>query len=270
MNNALGTTSSKAKKLVEYGVPVRATIVNTEMNTMVSVNGRHPYRFICQGTLPSGEICYFESGNVYIRLQPNIIGQPITVYVDPDDYSFYYVDVSAYQTKGSKNTKKFIIIFAAVFGVALLIGLIAFGRFASNNAAKTALSRREFIEKSETYGLYTINIDDLHDLSSEVISATAAGKVENNDYLWYATFYDFKSKEKAIERTDQVMDNLSSSSVSSSFNSDHFTSFKIKSYNNDGTDEYIYLSRIDNTVLFIEIDAQYTNAAEGLVEALGY
>lgn len=63
----------------------------------MSVKGRNPRKLICKGTLPDDKAQYFESSNVSTYVQPDVIGRPITVYVDPDDYSTYYVDVSQFK-----------------------------------------------------------------------------------------------------------------------------------------------------------------------------
>ena len=93
----LGVATKKDKKLQETGIRVNAVIKDVAVNNSVSINGSNPRKLICEGLLPDGTLKYFESTNVSAFVQPDVIGRPITVFVDPSDYSKYYVDVSAYK-----------------------------------------------------------------------------------------------------------------------------------------------------------------------------
>ena len=94
---SLGFVPKKDKKLKESGILLNAVIVEVAVNNSVSVSGRNPRKLICQGTLPNGQKRYFESGNVSAFIQPDVIGQPIAVYIDPNDNERYYVDVENYK-----------------------------------------------------------------------------------------------------------------------------------------------------------------------------
>ena len=93
----LGLTSKKEKALVENGVKIEAVIKDVAINNAVTINGRNPRKLVCEGVLPDGSTRYFESGNVSPHIQPDVIGRPISVYVDPSDYGKYYIDVSQYK-----------------------------------------------------------------------------------------------------------------------------------------------------------------------------
>ena len=93
----LGFSGRKQKKLKENGLAITAVIKDIAVNNSVTINGRNPRRLICEGTLPTGESRYFESGNVSPLIHPDVIGRTINVYLDPEDYTNYLVDAEAYK-----------------------------------------------------------------------------------------------------------------------------------------------------------------------------
>jgi hypothetical protein len=93
----LGISTGKEKKLMETGVALNGVIAQIIENTAVTVNGRHPLKLLCEATLPTGEIRYFESGNVSKNTHPSVVGQPIRIYLDPTNPKNYYVDAAAYK-----------------------------------------------------------------------------------------------------------------------------------------------------------------------------
>ncbi len=94
---ALGISTGKEKKLRETGIALAGVIKDIAVNNSVTINGRNPRKLVVEATLPTGETRYFESGNVSSMIHPSVVGQPITVYLDPNDYSKYYVDAAAYK-----------------------------------------------------------------------------------------------------------------------------------------------------------------------------
>lgn len=92
---ALGLTTNK--KLKETGIAIPAVIAEVAINNSVSINGRNPRKLICEGVIPSGEKRYFESANVSAMTHPSVVGQSITVYIDPQNPNKYYVDAEAYK-----------------------------------------------------------------------------------------------------------------------------------------------------------------------------
>ncbi len=76
---------------METGERVDAEIVEVEINNMVSVNGRCPYRIVCK---------YSENGVNYICRSENIWhyperrGNTVSVWRNPQNYKDYCVDLS--------------------------------------------------------------------------------------------------------------------------------------------------------------------------------
>lgn len=85
---------SKNKKILEKGQVLHALVDSIEYNTSVAVNGTHPYVIFCSYRDEYQDITYrFKSDNIWT--DPFLVFQPgsdIEVYVEPGDYSKYYVN----------------------------------------------------------------------------------------------------------------------------------------------------------------------------------
>lgn len=84
----------KQKKLMANGKCLQAKVESIDLNRSYKVNGRSPYILICTYGDEFADVIYrFKSGNIW--RDPSIstpVGSIIDVYVDPQDYSKYYVD----------------------------------------------------------------------------------------------------------------------------------------------------------------------------------
>lgn len=81
----------KRKKLMATGRQLHAAVEYTDINRSVTYNGRHPYIVYCTYLDPGTEITYrFKSKNL-MRDPGYAPGDPIEVFVDPEDYSRYAV-----------------------------------------------------------------------------------------------------------------------------------------------------------------------------------
>jgi hypothetical protein len=88
----LGGSGKKRRRLKETGERVNARILDLEPNFTIRVNGRCPWRLLCE---------YEEGGMLYrCRSQnlweyPSLRGDTVPVYRNPRNYREYYVDVEA-------------------------------------------------------------------------------------------------------------------------------------------------------------------------------
>jgi len=83
------------RKLRETGVPVTATITGVEQNTLLEVNGRHPWRITARWRDPAtGTEHEFRSANLWQDPSPHLDGDAIRVYVERGNPRRYYMDVS--------------------------------------------------------------------------------------------------------------------------------------------------------------------------------
>jgi hypothetical protein len=85
----------KEAYLRQSGTRILTTFQSVELNTSLSVNGRHPFRVSTQWTNPStSEIHVFESENLWFDPSPHINDRPITVFIEPGNPKKYFVDLS--------------------------------------------------------------------------------------------------------------------------------------------------------------------------------
>lgn len=87
--------SQKGKKLLQTGKRLSAIVESVDFNTSITYNGRHPYVIFCTYQDAYRDVTYrFKSKN--LMQEPNCMpGDSIEVYVDPEDYSKYIVNVDA-------------------------------------------------------------------------------------------------------------------------------------------------------------------------------
>lgn len=93
--------NKKRKKVLSYNYVIHANIVGFNLNTSLSVNGRHPYRLDATYINPSdGKIYSYNSEAIWTDLTPILNSRQITtipVYVNPNNFAEYYMDISSLQ-----------------------------------------------------------------------------------------------------------------------------------------------------------------------------
>lgn len=84
--------SRKNKKLLQNGKMLHATVEEIGVNTSVSFNGRHPHFIICSYYDSYRDVTYRYKSRDIMQFPPFSPGDQIEVYVDPNDYSKYFVN----------------------------------------------------------------------------------------------------------------------------------------------------------------------------------
>lgn len=87
--------SDRRKNMLQNGMPIQATVESITRDYLVRYNGRNPFVLFCTYVNPATGMRYRFQSEKYLDdlnqfFQP---GAPVTVFVDPMDYSRYYVDV---------------------------------------------------------------------------------------------------------------------------------------------------------------------------------
>jgi len=86
-----------AAQLRASGLPIQAKVVECYRDTSVQVNGRSPWRVVCQATHPAtGKLQSFLSGPVWIDPSAQLTGKEVRVFVDPARPKRHLVDLSPY------------------------------------------------------------------------------------------------------------------------------------------------------------------------------
>lgn len=91
------------KSLKENGDVIYADYVETIVNSSYRVNGRHPYRIICEWNNPLDSKKYiFKSKNIWINPENTIIERNIKqfpVHINRNDIKKYVVDIDIFENK---------------------------------------------------------------------------------------------------------------------------------------------------------------------------
>lgn len=98
---------SRIKRLKSEGEVLNGSITNIYPNDNIIVNGRHPFKLECQVIEPfSGETYLYSSGNINQDVT-HLMGETVTVYVDKNDKSNYYVDTDELLNRYNMENKIF-------------------------------------------------------------------------------------------------------------------------------------------------------------------
>lgn len=93
------------KRLKENGELIYADYVETIINISYSVNGRHPYKIICEWTNPlDGEEYTFKSKNIWSNPEDIIEERNIKqfpIYIDKNNKKQYFVDIDSLTANGA-------------------------------------------------------------------------------------------------------------------------------------------------------------------------
>lgn len=81
--------------LRENGQKIQTKISAVDLNTSLSVNGRHPYVITSQWTDPhTNTVRVFQSESIWFDPREFVQGETIGVFIDPNNSNKYFVDIS--------------------------------------------------------------------------------------------------------------------------------------------------------------------------------
>ena len=84
---------NRIKRLLSDGKYVMAEIVGVGRCYNVKIGGYHPYAVTCQYQDISGDVHMFKSRYLRFNPEPLLKDPMVRVYVDAEDYNYYYVDI---------------------------------------------------------------------------------------------------------------------------------------------------------------------------------
>ena len=95
-NRIPGEVSWKRK-----GLRLAGEVENIVLEPQYSVNGREPYIIICTYLDVNSNTIYRFKSDFFVEDPSNVVyqGMPIDIYVNPEDYSQYYVDIEQLQAQ---------------------------------------------------------------------------------------------------------------------------------------------------------------------------
>lgn len=78
-----------------HGTPVQSEFQSVELNTSLTVNGRHPFRVVSQWINPAtSKVHVFRSNHIWFDPTSYISGKHVTVMIDNNNPKKYFMDVS--------------------------------------------------------------------------------------------------------------------------------------------------------------------------------
>lgn len=162
--------------------------------------------------------------------------------------------------------KKKVAIVVLICSLFLSAGIIAVVLFVKNiDFKKEAIKAREFasIMDDENYEI----IDVTAQYESYGIDEAYVAIEENRDYQ--IEFYELSSESKAKNmfetNKDYFEDGAGNSKITSSYSIGNYNIYSLTSNGN-----YQYLCRVDNTLLYIDVEDEYKDEVKDIVEELGY
>ena len=85
----------KKTYLMAYGNAIETDLQGVERNTSLEVNGKHPWRINSQWLDPvANKLRVFHSENLWFDPAKFLAGKQITVLLDPNNPTRYYMDVT--------------------------------------------------------------------------------------------------------------------------------------------------------------------------------
>ena len=158
--------------------------------------------------------------------------------------------------------KKTLSIIGIIVIVLIVIILIVFGVL---NKEKTPISANTFISTMESKGYTIINTTSQFSQYPNYVAESYIAK--NQDYQ--IEFYELTNKENAINMYNTNKTKFESQKTdSSSYVTVNMSNYSTYSLTAGG--KYKYLARIDNTLVYIDVDENYKDIVKDIMKEIGY
>lgn len=147
-----------------------------------------------------------------------------------------------------------------IFGLLCLVAIVTL----TGCSKKTVLTTEDFISKSEANGYQTVDVKTQFSEYDELKSATLA---MNDNYQVEFYVLDNETNAKSMFDTNKATfeDYKTSSNAESSVSLKNYSTYSLTTGG-----YYMYLSRVDNTLIYLRVEAKYKDEVKSFVKALGY
>ena len=162
--------------------------------------------------------------------------------------------------------KQKVVIIVLIISLLMAVGILAVVLIVKNiDFEKDAIKAREFasLMEDENY--------DVADVTSqyEAYGIDEAYIAIEYDQDYQIEFYELSSDSKAKSmfesNKDYFEDRAGSSKVTTSYSIGNYNLYSLTS-----NGDYMYLCRVDNTLLYIDVEDEYKDEVKDIVEELGY
>ncbi len=145
---------------------------------------------------------------------------------------------------------------------ALALCVVMLFAFCACGSKGDKISKDAFKAKAEEMGLTSAIV-----FTPVGVEDTAIiGKAEGSNLVWQVEYYRFSSNEKARAAFDQnkeAFEAVSGASMSTTLE-------KRANYEKTGSGHYMYLSQIEDTLVFVNAKEQYKSDIKAFIDAIGY
>lgn len=130
---------------------------------------------------------------------------------------------------------------------------------------KTAITTNDFKSVANNHGYTISDATSQYAIYGYINEATIAKSSEG----WQVEFYVLDDEASATNmfNTNKTLFEASKENSSSekSLNSDHSSSYSLTS-----SDSYMYICRVDNTLVYVKVLEKYKNTVKDFIKELGY
>lgn len=148
------------------------------------------------------------------------------------------------------------------------IMILAFTGCGSMN--KTAINTDTFISTADSKEYEVVDILEQYNEIEAIKNATVAFKSEDGENILYQIeFYELDAADSAMlmfnENKDLFESKTSTAVMETTVNLGNFSKYSVIS-----NGKYMVVSRIDNTLVFVDVDKEYKDTINEFLEAIGY
>lgn len=164
-----------------------------------------------------------------------------------------------------QKSSKIIIAITILIVLGLIIGLIA-GVVSLINKEKESITASQFKTIMEQKNYMITDASSQFSQYSYVDQVYIAG---DNNYGYQIEFYELSDESNAISFYNNNASNFQArkgnSSTETNVNGKNFSKYTLSSGGN-----YMVVSRIDNTVIYIDVDSNYKDEVKNILDEIGY
>ncbi len=170
-----------------------------------------------------------------------------------------------YKGEVVENMKKLSSLIKAVLCMAVAAAVIL--SFAACDLSKEAATADSFKTAAEDLGLTVEDTTGQYAGYEFLTSCTTAGSISGENVEWSVDFMVLDSEANAQSSFETNKDTFESVSggATTEVNGTNYSSY---TKNADG--KYMYVCRVDNTLVYANVDSEYKDAASALIQAIGY
>lgn len=151
-----------------------------------------------------------------------------------------------------------------------LILIMIFALTGCGSLNRTAINTDTFISTAESKEYEVIDILEEYKDIEAIEKATVALKSEDGENILYQIeFYELDAADSAMlmfnENKDLFESKTSTAVMETTVNLGNFSKYSVIS-----NGKYMVVSRIDNTIVFVDVDKEYKDTVNEFLEAIGY